>query len=319
MARSELVHLPSRNPAFTLRDGCAPPLRSDLAVLAPLLFLTLALTLRPDTAVRAQEFPGITGWEPVTEVRTYFADNLWEYINGAAELFVSYDVLECRTRDVAADGIVVTVELYDMSSRLNAWGIFLRERPDEPAIPVAGATAAVLSLPWQGLLLKGTYYVKLNVVEGELTGTSGTALLTAVAAALPGSPELPPELAALPSTARESGSEGYQRVGFAGRPELRQCLFARYHLPPGGDFTGFVVVDTPEATGDEVFAGLDEGWEDLPFPVGTARVREIPYQGLVGVVRTPDGVFGAAEAPDRAALTARLELLTGRARAGDYR
>lgn len=278
------------------------------------LALALTAVLCSHTPGRAQEYPDIAGWEPVSEVRTYFADNLWEYINGAAELFVSYDVLECRTRDLTAGGIVVTVEFYDLGSPLNAWGIYLRERPDEPEVEIAGAARALLSLPWQGLLLKDAHYVKLNVVEGELTETSGTALLTAVAAALPGLPGPPPQLTSLPMIGRETGSEGYQQLDFAGRPELRQCLFASYRAPSGGTFTGFVVVDTPELSAEEVFSGLQEGWEDLSCPAGPARVREIPYQGLVGVVRTPEGVYGAVEAPDRESLLARLAMLTGTGR-----
>ena len=37
-------------------------------------------------------FPEVEGWTQAGEVRVYNADNLWEYINGAAVLFVEYGV-----------------------------------------------------------------------------------------------------------------------------------------------------------------------------------------------------------------------------------
>ena len=276
-----------------------------------LLAVALLAVLVLPAGARAQDFPAVEGWEPVSEVRTYFSDNLWEYINGAAELFVSYDVAICQTCDLAAGDMVATVDLYDMGTPLNAWGIYLRERP-EPGPEVVINTTSVLSLPWQALLLKGSTYAKVNVLEGELSAETGGALLRALAAALPGSSDLPPERNLLPERGRETGSEGYQREGFSGRPELRQCLYADYAGRGEQTFTGFVIVDTAEQSAASVFAGLSEGWEPLEYRGGTAVVREIPFQGFIGIVRTENAIIGATGAPDRTELAAWLDLLIPR-------
>jgi len=89
-------------------------------------------------------------------------------------------------------------------------------------------------------------------------------------------------------------------------------LYADYAGGGGQTFTGFVIVDTAERTAASIFAELTEGWEPLAYRGGSAVVREIPYQGFVGVVRTADGVFGAAGAPDRTELVARLDLFVPR-------
>ncbi|NIN11742.1 MAG: hypothetical protein GTO61_10150, partial [Gemmatimonadales bacterium] len=72
-------------------------------------------------------FPEVEGWTQSGEVRIYTADNLWEYINGAAVLFVEYGVRTCMTADMSAAGASVTVDLYEMGSPLRAVGVFKRE------------------------------------------------------------------------------------------------------------------------------------------------------------------------------------------------
>ena len=119
------------------------------------VFSTLAV-ICISVPLSAQEvgFPEVEGWSVASEVHSYTADNLWEYINGAAELFVEYDVQTCYTGDLASGGLVVTVDYYDMGTPLNAFGVYVRERPD-PGIEIVGATEALISPPYQALLLKG--------------------------------------------------------------------------------------------------------------------------------------------------------------------
>ena len=49
-----------------------------------------------------QDFPAVEGWAQAGEVLIYDADNLWEYINGAAELFVEFGVQTTRVADLAS-------------------------------------------------------------------------------------------------------------------------------------------------------------------------------------------------------------------------
>ena len=78
------------------------------------------------------DFPVVEGWSRPGDVLTYDADNLWEYINGAAELFVEFGVQTCRTADLVSGEVTVTVDLYDMGTPLNAFGVYERERPGKP-------------------------------------------------------------------------------------------------------------------------------------------------------------------------------------------
>ncbi len=118
------------------------------------------------------DFPQVAGWTQPGEVLTYDSDTLWEYINGAAELFVEYGIQSCRTTDLASGDLTVTVDLYEMGTALNAFGVFRREYAGD-ALAIDGATAASISLPYQALLLRGSTYAKVNVFEGELTEAGG--------------------------------------------------------------------------------------------------------------------------------------------------
>jgi hypothetical protein len=241
-------------------------------------------------------FPVIDGWTQVGDVRVYHADNLWEYIDGAAELFVGYDVQTCTTADLSSGDLVVTIDLYDMGDPLNGFGVFSRERAGE-RIAVSGATEARVSPPYLALLLKGSTYAKVNVLEGELTEQNARTLLEGLAAQLPGDAALPVELDRLPREGRIAGTEGFQREGYLGLTELTNCVYAEY-ADGGKAWHGFVALSGWE--------GLAERWDRLEHGGEEILYTEIPYRGFAGVKRTAEGVLGVGGAADRESLLTRL-------------
>jgi len=250
------------------------------------------------------EFPEIEGWTRVGAMSQYDADNLWEYIDGAAEMFVDYDVQTCRTADLTSGDVTVTVDLYDMGTPLNAFGVYKQESAGD-GVQLADAVEAVIAPPYQALLLKGATYVKVNAVEGELTEAIAHDLLDAVAAALPGETTYPSELSLLPEDGKISGSEGYRRRGFLGLTELSDCIYAEYGGEGEATWRGFVVPDSAESA--TMWDALAEQWDSLEHGRRTVLFREIPYGGLVGVTRTEQGIWGVSGAADQAELLARLD------------
>jgi len=251
-------------------------------------------------------FPELDGWSVASDVRMYTADNLWEYINGAAELFVEYELETCHTGDLESSGLVVTVDYYNLGTPLNAFGVYVRERPD-PGIEIPGATEAIISPPYQALLLKGSRYVKVNVFEGELTEENGRSLLEAISNALPGPSEYPEELALLPEHGRLPGTAGFQREGFLGLTELSDCMYAEYAEDGAEPWQGFAMLPTAHESINAIWERLSGAWESTAHNGHIVLFREIPYQGLVGVVRTGEGIMGASGAADQHQLMARIE------------
>jgi hypothetical protein len=266
-----------------------------------LLFAAAALLVG---SCRNAGFPEVPDWTRAGEVSVYDADNLWEYIDGAAELFVTYGVRTCRTADLSSGEVTVTVDLYDMSTPLDAFGIFNLEGSGRGA-PFPDAVEAVLDPPYQALLLKGAVYVKVNAVEGELTDPTGRSLLEGIAQALPGPAAYPAELELLPRIGRVAGSEGYQAGGFLGLTELSHCIYAEYAADDGGTWLGFLI---PSPTGSgATWTDLAARWGSLEHDGHMVLYREVPYRGLVGLVRTDQGLLGVSGAVDRAELLRRLD------------
>jgi hypothetical protein len=235
-------------------------------------------------------------------VRVYTAENLWEYIDGAALLFVEYGVRTCMTTDMSAADASVTVDLYEMGSPLRAVGVFKRESAGR-GMDLTGATIAALSPPYQALMVKGSTYVKVNAYEGELSESEGRRLLQGLAASLPGETVMPPEFSLLPEEGKLAGSEGYQPGSFLSLAELRDCVYADYEGSDGETWSGFVVLPS---TASEVWEALADRWDSFEHDGHTILFREVPYSGLVGITRTEAGMFGVSGAADETQLRERL-------------
>lgn len=277
--------------------------RRQLALSAALV--TAALTAA--CAGQPSGFPQVDGWTQSGEVRVYSAENLWEYINGAAVLFEEYGVRTCTTADLSAADLSVTVDLYDMGSALAAVGVFRRENSAQE-VDLPGTTVAAVSPPYQALMAKGSTYAKVNVFEGELTESQGRQLLERLAASLPGEAVMPQEFSLLPTDGKVAGSEGYLPGALLSLEELTDCLYARYEGDEGETWEGFVVLPSSAA---DVWESLVDRWESLEHNGLPVLYREVPYSGLVGVVRTDSGMFGVSGAADEAQLRERLSVFTG--------
>lgn len=273
---------------------------------AQVLVVLLSASFAVPSSSQEVGFPEVEGWSAASDVQVFNADNLWEYINGAAELFVEYEVETCHTGDLESGDLVVTVDYYDMGTPLNAFGVYVRERPD-PGIGLPGATEGVISPPYQALLLKGSRYVKVNVFEGELSEEAGRSLLEAIAGALPGPSEYPDELNLLPEHGRLAGTSGFQRDGFLGLAELTDCMYAEYSEEGDEPWQGFAMIPSALESIDAIWERLSGSWESIEHNGLEVLFREIPYQGLVGVVRTGESIVGASGAADEAELIERLE------------
>lgn len=251
-------------------------------------------------------FPEMPGWTGEEEVLAFGPAELWEYINGAADAFLAYGFQQVRVRDISTDDMMVTVEIYDMGSDLNAFGIYRTELPRGFETLAVGAEGVVIP-PYQCLLLKGSSYVKVAVLDGEITDASGKTLLEALAGALPGKDALPPAVTALPAAGRVTGSEGYARESFLGLSDLKNCVHATYRDDAGKEYKIFTMVPGDDGTADDLWNGIGDRWETVKSDgAPTVKLRSIPYSGVAGLVRTDTGVLGMAEIEDRETLLGRL-------------
>ena len=68
--------------------------------------------------------PAVREWGLSEDPQNYFPENLFEYINGAAEIYLSYDFHELIVAQYAKSGTesALAVEIYDMGSSTNGFG-----------------------------------------------------------------------------------------------------------------------------------------------------------------------------------------------------
>ena len=105
--------------------------------------------------------PTVEGMESNESPATYFPESLFEYINGAAEIYLSYDFKELIVAEYTISGSPdsVAVEIYDMGNHKNSFGIYSAERYSDNEFMDLGTQGYME----EGALnfLVGRYYVKL--------------------------------------------------------------------------------------------------------------------------------------------------------------
>ncbi|MBN1222821.1 MAG: hypothetical protein JXB23_06200 [Candidatus Aminicenantes bacterium] len=125
------------------------------------VFLTGGTTGREGQTALNSLLPEISGWAQTEKAQNYYPETLFEYINGAAEIYLAYDFRELTVSQLKKDQteMNIAVEIYDMGNDKNAFGIYSAERfTDNNFIDVG----------LQGYLEEGSlnflvdrYYVKL--------------------------------------------------------------------------------------------------------------------------------------------------------------
>ena len=105
--------------------------------------------------------PDMDAWAQTEDPQTFFPETLFEYINGAAEIYLSYDfhqlIVAQYQKGEAED--TLAVEIYDMGGNRNSFGIYSAERYPENAFVDIGVEGYLE----EGSLnfMVGRYYVKL--------------------------------------------------------------------------------------------------------------------------------------------------------------
>ena len=76
----------------------------------------------------------VAGWQAIEEDGTYDRDTLYGYMNGGAEVFLAFDFREAFVRRYGRDGADdIVLDVYDMGSPAEAFGVFSCDREDPAA------------------------------------------------------------------------------------------------------------------------------------------------------------------------------------------
>ncbi|MCX6571037.1 MAG: hypothetical protein NT006_06415 [Candidatus Aminicenantes bacterium] len=280
------------------------------AALVAVFFLAPAAGLaqaREGSPKLAALVPRVDAWTQSEAPRSYFPESLFEYIDGAAESYLSYDFRELLVVDLEKKGTeaTLTLEIYDMGSPVNAFGIFGAERyPENRAVSIG----ELGYLEGEALnFMSGRFYVKmLSFGLGEETGSILAGVGAQVAAAVKEKGTLPALVLVFPRKGLVAQSEKYIKKNFMGYEFLRDGYVAAYKAD-GREMEAFFIEAGSEKDAQGMLEKLLEalaGDKQTPERIALGyhsrnrygqhlyigRVRNV----LCGVMRVPDGLEAAA-------------------------
>ncbi len=200
-------------------------MRTPMLVLSCVLPLLITIACSQEAE---RHFPDIASWSKTVTPEQYKPENLWDFIDGAAEIYLSYGFEDLSLAEYThASAIAIRVEVYRHRSHADAFGIYAQERNPSYRFIDVGTQGYIE----EGVVnfLAGTYYVKLTTHE---SGTEAQDALLLIAHAMDrhlAQPHgWPMPLRLFPERGRILNSETYIAESFLGYPELRSAYVAEY-------------------------------------------------------------------------------------------
>ncbi len=275
---------------------------NSLGILACLFFsLAGASSDQAGSSSLQTLLPRLEGWELVELPQHYFPDILFEYINGAAESYLSYDfrelmVAQYKSADSPAS---LTLEIYDLGSARNAFGIYSAERYPE---------SQFLSIGAQGYQEEGTLnfvigakYVKLLCFDcGEEAGQRLELFARVVEKQAKEKGSLPEPLKYFPREGLVANSEKFVLRNFLGFSFLHDGYLASYQNK-GSEFELFLIEAESDTEAEDMLkqylAGLTKGGQ-VPGKVGLIFHVRDRYAGNIYVTRVQNYILGVMRIKD---------------------
>ena len=218
--------------------------------------------------------PMVESWSQTEASQNYFPENLFEYINGAAEIYLSYDFQELIVAQYQKKGTEnqVAVEIYDMGASTTSFGIYSAERyTDNVFIPMG-----VQGYLEEGSLnfLVGRYYIKLLCFDcGETSEQTLKEFALGIVKHVKEPGGFPGLLQAFSAKGRLANSEKFILHNVMGYGFLHHGFLASYRLDDM-DFDCFVLVGKDAADAQNMLSRYQEA-------KGKSSVQEISQGYLI--------------------------------------
>jgi hypothetical protein len=125
-------------------------------------FLLPFYSIGQETQLPENEF--FKGWKKHDETRYFVKSNLFDYIDGGADLFLEFGFAELIVQHYSDGQNELGLEMYRMESPEAALGIYLMKRGQESPHPDVPARNSADRL--QFAILKNSYFILINNFEG---------------------------------------------------------------------------------------------------------------------------------------------------------
>jgi hypothetical protein len=203
----------------------------------------------------------------------FYGSNLWQYINGAAELYRAYDFVALALQRYRSGKSEMTVEIYDMGSLLNAFGIYAAERSPDLSFIQIGAQG--YSEPQMLNFYQGPYYIKLSLDEPGEQKKSLKEIAAEISRQIGENHDSPPFYQIFPLENRLANTEQYLKKAPLGHPFLAPAYQVAYQKK---DHRFQIVVSQSESNNDaaERMLKLKQHFHQ------SGTVKELPESTFLG-------------------------------------
>jgi len=180
------------------------------------------------------------GLERTSEIRTFDGKSLWEYIDGGAEIYLTYNFIQVATADYSRDGIEIVVDIYQFTSEDNAYGLYSMFRTDDVQIIKLGVEG--FTAPASLNFVKGKFLVGL-IGYDDLTASSLALvnLAEGINKILPGTADKPVVFNIFPHENIITATDKYYTESFLGQKFLTKVFCQDYFI--GGDTLTLFLTD----------------------------------------------------------------------------
>ena len=188
------------------------------------------------------KLPELKGYKKTTSYPVFLPENLWDFINGAADTYLSYGFIDLHVAEYKKGKSVIKLEIYRHKDNTMAFGIYSTERSSSFRFIKLGSQGYIAD----GAInfFKSNYYVKIRTYsKSESTLKSAESLAHIVADMLKGGSEMPAVLSLFPDTGKKINEETYINESVLGHKFLNKAFKASYEV--GNDiFSIFIMENT---------------------------------------------------------------------------
>lgn len=176
-----------------------------------------------------QLFPELKKYRMSSEYPVYTPDDLWDYINGAADGYLALGFIDLNIREYTKGKNIIKAEIYSFGNDAMAFGIYSMERsPGYNFIPVG-----VQGYNEDGVVnfYKERYYVKIMSHSGSAKVNDAMVELAGlISSRIEGRSEFPSMLGLFPAEGRLRNEETYLLESVLGHDYLRGAFRVAYEI-----------------------------------------------------------------------------------------
>lgn len=181
-------------------------------------------------AIQSQDlFPVLKGYKIRSDYPVYTPDDLWNYINGAADAYLQLGFIELNIREYVKGKSSIKAEIYRFGNDARAFGMYSMERSPGYKFINMG----VQGYNEEGLVhfYKECFYVKImSHSRSAKVNSSMLDLATMISSGIGGSGEFPELLRLFPSDGLLKNQETYLLESVLGHEFLRGAFRASYEV-----------------------------------------------------------------------------------------